>query len=180
MTKDIIDSSRIKLIPFGKEQLTEDYLSWLNDKETMRYSDQRFKNHSMESCREYWKSFNDSPNEFWAIIYKNEGHNKHVGNLTITIDPIHLDADISILIGNRNVWGKGLGLEAWNAMIKYLFEKKQIEKVTAGTLITNKAMLKIMQKSKMLDDGIKRKHCIFEGRRVDMVYVALFRDKHRK
>jgi RimJ/RimL family protein N-acetyltransferase len=74
------------------------------------------------------------------------------------------------------VWGRGLGLEAWMAIIKYLFEEKEMKKITAGTLTKNTAMLKIMKKSKMLEDGVRKNHCLFEGKRVDMVHAALFKE----
>jgi RimJ/RimL family protein N-acetyltransferase len=51
-----------------------------------------------------------------------------------------------------------------------------IRKVTAGTLAVNTAMLGVMRRAGMVEDGRRRHHCLFEGRAVDVVYAALFRD----
>ena len=138
-------------------------------------SDQRFKNHTLESCKNYWESFKGSPDQFWAIVL-NDSKNTHIGNLTITIDESHNTADIGILIGEQSIWGKGFGLEAWKAMCNYLLMDKKIRKVTAGTIEENIAMLKIMQKSNMKEDGRRKGHNLFENKEVDIVYAALFNE----
>ncbi len=168
-----IETPRLKIETFSKKYLTERYVSWLNDPEIMRYSEQKHKVHTLESCREYWKSFEETPNYFWAIVER-EKMLGHIGNLSVHLDKINLVADIGILIGEKSAWGKGYGLEAWNAVCHYLLRKEGMHKVSAGALLENKAMLKVMERSGMVKDGFRRKHYLFEGKRVDIAYAALF------
>ncbi len=165
-----IITERLKIIPFSEKFLTAKYVGWLNDKETMKFSDQRFYTHSLKSCREYFLSFTNSRNSFWAITYENG----HVGNMTVYKDVLHNVADISIMVGERSLWGKGIGLEAWNGMCNFLFQTDSVRKITAGTLEVNFGMLSIMKKSNMQPDGIRIKHCLIDGRAVDMIHMALF------
>lgn len=169
----MIKTKRLILVPFSKHHLSEEYVSWLNDKEIMKYSDQRFIEHTISSCYDYWKSFEKSANQFWAITLKDQD-NKHIGNITTTVDTFHNVTDISILIGERKIWGKGYGLEAWLAICDHLFTKKKVRKITAGTLEVNKPMLKLMEKSNMIEDGRRRHHCLFEQKEVDVIYASLF------
>ena len=170
----IIKSSRLKIVPFSRKYLTEQYVSWLNDSETMKYSEQRHKRHVIQSCYEYWKSFEGTPNNFWAIVLINQ--EKHIGNITTYKDTFHNVVDISILIGERTMWGQGYGFEAWQAMCNYLFREEKVRKITAGTLSVNKAMIKIMKKSNMIEDGCRKRHFIYRGKEIDIIHAALFRE----
>ena len=51
-----------------------------------------------------------------------------------------------------------------------------IRKVTAGTLSVNAPMLKLMERSGMTREAVRRDQEIVEGAPVDVVYYARFRD----
>ncbi len=171
----IIETPRLRIIPFSEEFLTPRYVSWLNDPEAVRYSDQRFRTHTLESCRNYVESFAGTPNYFWAVTARDTGLG-HIGNMNAYVDPIHLVADIGILIGERAAWHQGYGLEAWLAVCNYLFQVAGMRKVTAGTLAVNTPMLSLMRRAGMIEDGKRLRQCLFEGREVDIIHAALFRD----
>lgn len=175
-TSQEIETKRLLIVPFCANHITERYLGWLKDPETVRYSDQRYHKHSLESCRRYLSSFNQSPNYFWAVFCRDE-RLAHIGTLTAYIDSIHLVADVGILIGERRVWGRGYGTEAWIAVCNWLFCRTDIRKITAGTISPNTGMLGIMKKAEMIDDGRRIRHCLWEGKEVDVIHKALFRDE---
>jgi [ribosomal protein S5]-alanine N-acetyltransferase len=172
----VIETPRLRIVPFSEAYLSPHYVNWLNDPEVVRYSEQRHKRHTLESCRQYWQSFQDSPHFFWAIttVDKEVGH---IGNINAYIDENNLIASVGIMIGERRVWGRGYGLEAWMAVCHHLLSARGIRKVTAGTLALNKGMLKIMEKSGMVPDGRWHRHCIVEGEEVDVIFAALLRNE---
>lgn len=170
-----IETERLRIVPFSEEHLTPCYVNWLNDPEVVRYSDQRYRKHTLESCREYWQSFTESPNYFWAIVAR-DAQLGYIGTMTAYVNTIHSVADVGILIGERTVWGRGYGLEAWTAACDYLLREAEIRKVTGGALSVNTAMLKIMRRVGMVEDGRRTRQCLFEGREVDIVHMALFRE----
>jgi [ribosomal protein S5]-alanine N-acetyltransferase len=174
----VIETPRLRIEPFPETYLGSRYVSWLNDPEVVRYSEQRHKRHTLESCRHYWQSFQDSPHFFWAITAV-DGDFGHIGNLNAYIDAYNLTASVGILIGERRVWGKGYGLEAWTAVCHHLIKAMGLRKVTAGTLALNKGMLKIMEKSGMVPDGRWQRHYLVEGEEVDIIFAALFRDEEQ-
>lgn len=167
-------TKRLLIEPFSQDHLTQKYVNWLNDPEVVKYSEQRFKIHTLESCQTYFDSFENSPHCFWAILIKDQ--NKHIGNMTAYIDPHHQVADIGILIGEKNNWGKGYGKEAWEAVCQYLLKKKQIRKVTAGAMANNLAMLKIMKDCGMKEEAIKRKQFLWNAQEIDGIYAAVFKE----
>lgn len=171
-----IQTGRLMIVPFEETHISDRYLSWLNDAELMRFSRQRLMTHTVESCRIYRKSFEGTPNYFWAIEELKSGFG-HIGNINAYIDSHNSIADIGIVIGEKTAAGGKYGTEAWIGVCDYLFKKQNIRKITAGTMALNKAMLGIMASSGMVDDGVRKKHFLYEGQAVDVVHKALFRDE---
>lgn len=171
---NVIKTPRLEIQHFKEEFLTSRYVSWLNDKEVMKYSEQRHRAHTIESCREYYQSFKDTPNILWAISIKDGGVG-HIGNATAYIDIKHSIADIGILIGERQMWGQGFGYEAWMGICDYLFRVQEMRKVTTGAISTNSRMLVIMRKAGMKDDGMRVRQYLWQSQEVDVCHFALFR-----
>jgi RimJ/RimL family protein N-acetyltransferase len=172
MNESIITGDRVYLRAFGREDIDEDYLSWLNDRDVVRYSNQRFINHSRQSCLNYLESFTGSANLFLAIV-SNDTERK-LGTMTMYQSLPHKTVDIGIMIGDKSVWGKGLGLEAWNLAMSYAFNSLGVRKVTAGTSSENKGMIRIMEKAGMQFEACRSRQEIIEGNEVDVLYYAKF------
>jgi [ribosomal protein S5]-alanine N-acetyltransferase len=166
----MIATERLQIRLFRAEFITDRYVGWLNDKRLMRFSENRHRTHTLESCVEYLNSFEGTPHHFWAIFAGEE----HVGNINAYVDPRNSVADVGILIGEG---GKGYGLEAWTAVCRFLLNSG-IRKITAGTMATNKAMVRIMEKSGMVFEGGRRAHFLVDGEEVDLVGACLFGKHH--
>ncbi|MDY6793317.1 MAG: GNAT family protein [Thermodesulfobacteriota bacterium] len=170
-----IKTNRLTLRPYSEKFITARYLNWLNDPKIMRFSEQRHKVHTYESCRAYLQTFQESTNTLWAIEEKLHGHG-HIGNISAYIDLNNKIADIGILIGESYAQGQGYGYEAFKGVVEYLFKYTPTRKITAGTVSANIAMIEIMHKMKMKDDGVRRRHYLIDGNEVDVIYMALFKD----
>ncbi len=169
---DMLFSDRLRLEPFAEKHLTETYVSWLNDPEVTRFSEQRFRIHTLQSCREYASAVAASADELWAIVIDADA--RHIGNIVAHIDMNHRVTDIGIMVGERPVWGQGFGYEAWDRVVSHLLQERAMRKVTAGTLACNKAMLSIMQRSGMVEEGRRIRQQIVDGKEVDVIYFGRF------
>lgn len=171
----VIEAPRLRLEPFSEAHLTARYLGWLSDPEVVRYSDQRRAAHTRESCDAYRRSFDGTPNYFWAIVARDASLG-HFGTMTAYVEPTNGVADMGILIGERAAWGQGLGSETWLAACGFLFLDLGLRKITAGTIEPNQGMLGIMRKTGMKEDGRRVRQHLWEGRPVDVIHAALFRE----
>ena len=176
---ETIRTTNLKLVPFSEEHISQDIVDWLNDPEIMRYSDNRHHRHSVEASRGYLKSFEESPNFYWAIIKRCSPQNL-IGSITAYIDVNNPVADIGILIGDKTFWGEGYGGEAFSGVIDWLIRVQRIRKITAGTMASNKGVLAVMRKSGMIEEARKRRHYLLDGKEVDMVCGAIFADEWRE
>ena len=145
MIHDLVNN-KLFLSEFKSENITDEYISWLNDKELMKFSRQRFYHHTKSSCLNYFNSFKSTDNLFFSI---NTPQEKLIGTITAYVNIKENVADIGILIGNKDFKSEGYGLSAWCLFQEYLFNEKKIKKITAGTLSGNIGMIKIIEKSNM-------------------------------
>lgn len=158
----------VELRSFTTENLTESYLGWLRDPQIMRFSNQRFRTHNINSCRAYLASFAGSDNLFIAIYHESA----FIGTMTAYRSAVHGTADIGLLIGT-GAQGKGLGKDAWATLMAHLLATGT-RKVTGGTLRCNTAMVRIMLGCGMQADGVRADQELVDGMAHDMLHFAKF------
>jgi ribosomal-protein-alanine N-acetyltransferase len=158
---------------FQESDISDEYISWLNDKKIVRYSNQRFIHHNLKTSKNFLDSFKNSPNYFFKISDKKTL--QPIGTTTLYVNPNHGTADIGILIGDIDYWNGGYGSDAWNSLIRWAFCHLSIRKITAGTLSSNIGMQKVMEKSGMTLEGRKIRQEIVEGIEEDILYYSKFK-----
>ena len=171
-TGPVIYGVQLTLRPFSSQYLSSRYLGWLRDPCVTRYSEQRHHTHTLESCAAYVASFEDGPNLLWAIW--DTQRDCHIGNIAVTVDRINGVGDISIMIGDSSVRGRGFGKQAWELVLDYLLHTLSLRKVTGGCMAANTPMVRLMEATGMQPDGCRVNHYLLNDEPVDIVYYARF------
>ena len=173
MTNKInIKGEKVALSNFQEIDITDKYLSWLNDPEVVQYSRQRFIDHDFLSSKKYFESFTESKNLFISIKLLKD--NQMIGTMTVYFST-HNTADVGILIGDKSQWGKGHGKDAWNSLLMWLENELNIVKITAGTLASNIGMLNVMKESGMSLEA-KKNHETIDSKPIDILYFSRFKN----
>ena len=159
---DHIFSKRLEIRPFAWEDITDEYIGWLNDRDLMKHSRQRLLVHTRESCESYLETFEYSPNFFWNV-----GRARQVGTVTAYVSPVSQVANVGLMIGEP---GRGYGSEAFGAVLTYLFEYRDVRKVAIGTLAANEPMVRIAARW-----GLRREGELREQERVKDKWVDVYR-----
>jgi RimJ/RimL family protein N-acetyltransferase len=170
----LLTGNRVRLRRFGEDDVDAEYLGWLNDPVVTRFSNQRFRKHDAASALAYLKSFEGTGNLFLHVSRRED--DRPIGTMTAYVSPHHGTADVGIMIGDRDAWGKGYGQEAWDLLVEHLLARPGIRKVTAGTLQCNAAMIRLAERSGMTLEGRRRDQEIVDGRPVDLLYFGRFSD----
>ena len=155
---------------FTCTDITPRYLSWLNNKELMKYSEQKHHSHNEETARNYLDSFHGTNNLFLKIISKKDS--EFVGTFTIYYDVTHDIADLGILIGSKNAERTGIGTDAWKTSVNWLDNKLNVRKITAGTMRSNHPMIGILNKSKFVLEATRKAQVLLNGRPEDILYYV--------
>lgn len=162
----------VSLRPFGPDDITEQYIGWLNDPRVVRFSNQRFRRHNAESCAAYLSSFEGTANLFLSMRRRQD--DAPIGTMTAYVNVHHQTVDVGIMVGAPEVWGQGYGQDAWDLLLTWLASRSDIRKITAGTLDCNIGMQKLMQRSGMELEARRVAQEIVEGQPQDIVYYARF------
>lgn len=162
---DIPTHSSLKPSTIDLESL-EKMAAWLNDKELMKYSEQRHVFHSFSSQQGYIKSFR-YPSEFFEI-HDDVGL---IGTITSDVDMHNGIANVGILIGEHR--NSGLGQRAWSNFCSYLFGSG-IRKIEAGCMAKNIAMSLICTNTGMSLEGRRNRHFKVNGEYSDLLQYGRF------
>ena len=170
------------LVPFGNEHMTsKEYLSWLRDYEVIKTINRLdyVRPVSFAEMKEYCETLMQSKGDIFLAVY-DKGDNVFIGTIRAArINWYTRVADIGILIGDRDRWGKGIATDAIQTFCQYLFGILGLRKLTAGLMSVNPALLKVFEKVGFQREGLFRKQDFFEDEYVDHIYLGCFRDEFR-
>lgn len=153
----------------NSKMITKDYVGWLNDKQTMRFTEQRFKKHKFSDVKKYVSLIEKSKSEFlYAIIIPEKRKNIHIGNIKIgPINYNHRYAYISYFIGNKLYLNKGYGKMIIKDIIKLAKKKFYLKKILAGVYSNNIPSTKILEFNKFKLEGRITKKFKFGNKYID-------------
>ncbi len=168
-----ITTTKLILRPLLKA--TQRHVDWLRDQKVVEYSEQRHREHTLTTCLRYIHSFVPD-GHIWAIYTTKD--DRHIGNIAADVDRPNNTADLSILIGDREHWGKGLGSEAWRWVTEWLLNKDggDLRKVEAGCMAVNIAMRRVLDHTGFQFEGERKNHFLYKaGQPCGAVYYGRFR-----
>ncbi len=170
-----LETKNLILEPLEEKHITEEYASWLNDKEVTRFNSHGVFPNTLGKTADYVKNVQNSPKTI-ALALIDKKTKKHIGNTAIdSIDFINSHADLTIMIGNKDFWGKGYAKEALRELIKHCFNKLNLNKITAGTTSDNVNMQKILQKLNMTQEATIREAVRRDGEYFDIYRYGLLK-----
>lgn len=177
--KNIILGPRIRLVRFENKHLTQKYISWLNDPEVVKFSEQRHMNHTKSSCIKYIRDKQKNGLNLFLAIELIDSE-EHIGNIGVDIDPYNKMGEPSILIGEKKYWNNKFGFEAWSLIINYLFEIENLRVIVAGTMENNYAMQNIFKKIGMEFNCIKKNKFLYNNEYLGEYSVFYLRENYQK
>ena len=173
-----IKLENIELRILESKDVNSVYVSWLNNKQIVKFTEQKGMVHSLESVKQYVNEKFLSENEYLFGIYKKS---KHIGNIKLgPVDFVHKTAEISFFIGQVDEWGKGIMTKVINKLVTHAFENLGIEKISAGCYDENLGSKKVLIKCGFKIEGIKVKQVILNNERIDVIIFGIISEQTKK
>jgi RimJ/RimL family protein N-acetyltransferase len=151
------------------------WYAWFNDGEVTGAMNKGIFPNTFEAQRDYLRHLMESNTDLQlAITPKDES--RLVGVIGIhKIDWLHRRGDISIVVGDRQSWGKGYGTEAIELMVRHGFERMNFYKITAGMWSSNEGSRRSFEKAGFVLEGTLRENYFRGGGYQDEYRYGLLR-----
>ena len=165
----------ISLKPISLLEANESYLSWLHDPQVMQGI--ATSGYTLDNLKQYVSARVNNPAVAFFAIWSNPTQ-EHIGNIKLEIqDEKARVADLGLLIGNKNFWGKGVGKEACKLAIRYGFEQMHLRKIYLAVYENNPGAKKLYEKLGFKLEGTLRKHVQVENHFYDKHLMGLFKNE---
>ena len=132
---------KVQIRPLVKVDAVTSY-KWRNDPEVFRYTGNTYDQEiTLESELQWIMRVINNPKEYRCAILVDK---EYVGNVYLT-DINEQSAEFHIFIGNKNYWGKGIAKIASALIIKYGFEKFNLQKIELVVRPENKGAVHLYE-----------------------------------
>jgi RimJ/RimL family protein N-acetyltransferase len=177
MQTPFIVGDQIYLRPLERADLNERYLGWLNDPEVTRYMESGIFPYTQTELERFYEQSSGSQKQvILAIVDKQT--DQHVGNVKLgPLDWLHRRATFGILLGDKQVWGRGIGTEATLLMVEYGFYRLNLRRIDLGVYAEHQAAVRIYEKIGFKVEGRFRQDLFHEGEYKDRLWMGLLRSE---
>lgn len=164
---------QIYLSTLNEDDPLDEYLSWMHDQDIVAHLEARFGQHSRESLASFIKGCRESVSDLLCGINLNEGQ-RHIGNIKLgALDHNHKRAEIGLLIGARDQWGKGIATRAVSLLSQYALRDLELYKVWAGAYSNNPASVRAFIKAGYTEVAVIPEHFHTDGEWVGLVIMQM-------
>lgn len=140
-----METERLILRRFKIEDTLYVYNNWKNDEVVERFMNWRAHTSLEDTKKEVEKWVFEYENDTyynWAIVLKET--DEPIGSIGGEVNELLQSIDIGYCIG-RKWWGQGIVPEAFNAVIAYLFEKVEVNRIVALHAPENQSSGKVIK-----------------------------------
>jgi len=166
---------RIYLRSLEKADVTDKYVAWLNDSDVNRYLPIRHAAPlSIDDVIDFVEECKLQKRPHWGIFHKDQ----HIGNVSCSMHNLRNRLiDISFLIGEKALWGKGICTNAVANILDYLFADQSFHRVQGGVCSANRSSIRIFQKLGFTQEACFREAVLLEGEYADDLKFGMLADE---
>src|SRR3989338_1237098 len=163
------EGKRIYLRGLERKDLKGNYFQWLNDPVVCQYNSHAVFPNTEKEMEEYLEFTARAKNAVvFAVILKRG--DVHIGNISLQrIQWVDRTAEFAVLMGEKQYWGKGYASEAASLIVRYGFERLNLQRIHCGTSADNIVMQKLAKNLRMKPEGRRRRALYKNGHYVDLL-----------
>jgi len=176
-TLEFLIGERIYLKPLEKADLV--YIrKWANDPEIRRLTGE-VKPMTQAGADDFLERVRSDKNRVWFVIALKE-NGKVIGETgLLRMFQAWRTTDLSIIIGDKEEWGKGYGTEAVNLLLDYAFGYLNFHRVAVGVVGFNEMALRFYEEVGFKKEGIQRDGYYYDHKYHDFVMMSVLEEEFR-
>lgn len=179
----LIQGELTHMEPFAEKHLYDPaYYQWLRDIKVVRYigRDELLAGIHFSEAEDYVKQLWTNEYCTFFAVHENES-GKFIGTAKVNFITERGrklgSADMGIMLGDRNFWGKGMSTDVLRAISIHAFDTLNARKLSAGAYSLNEAVVKAFLRIGYKVDGSLREHLQVNDVYCDHVLLSCFENE---
>jgi RimJ/RimL family protein N-acetyltransferase len=166
---------RLILRQLAESDVDGPYARWFNDAEVCAGNSHHVFPYTREQALAYVRRLAEARDALVLAMVERDG-GRHVGNISLQdIHPIYRSAELAIVIGEKEAWGRGYGREAGELIVEHGFAELNLHRVGCATFEDNHGMQALARALGMSEEGRRRQAAFKRGRHLDVVEYGVLR-----
>jgi len=153
------------------------YPLWFNSDDINKHNSHHRHPYSRTEAISYIEALSEDRTKLvLAIVDKDT--NRHIGNVALQdINNINRSANLAIIIGEKDFWGRGIAVEASRLIISHGFFELNLHRIDAGTSSENASAIAWLEKLGFIKEGHKRRAHYKNGCYHDILEYGILREE---
>lgn len=170
-----------KLRELKKEDITKINM-WRNDKALIDFLETTFRYINIDVDYEWYRGYMNNRNtQVRCAIVEDKHEDEILGLVNLTkIDAVNRTGELSIMIGDKEKQGKGMGYFAVKTMLNHAFINLNLNRVELELLESNKRALNLYKKAGFIEEGLKKQAVYKNGEYIDVIIMAVLKENYVK
>ncbi len=166
---------RVYLRPLEKEDLVH-VRRWSNDPDIRRLTGEVMPM-SQARAEEWYDRVRSDPDRVWFIVAL-RADNRPIGEAgLLRIFYPWRTTDLSLVLGEKDAWGKGYGTEAILLLLDYAFGYLGLHRVSVGVVGFNEPALRFYEQIGFKREGVSRDGYYYDHRYYDFVMMSILEEE---
>jgi diamine N-acetyltransferase len=175
--KPLIGETTI-LRPFSKDDLP--YIQkWSNDAELRKLIGEVAPMSQADTEKWYGEMLADEDRVWFAIVTKNGDRVIGEAGLLRMFRPWR-STNMTIIIGEKDEWGKGYGVEVGHLLLHYVFSELGFHRISIGVVRFNRMALSFWESLGFKKEGVERDAYFYDDEYSDGVMMSILENEFRK
>jgi RimJ/RimL family protein N-acetyltransferase len=158
----------------------DEIMKWVNDQEVTKYLTAfLYPISRVEEEKFLERAMSRNDTEKNLVIETKEG--VYIGQISLhKIDWKNNNAELGIIIGNKEYWGKGYGTEAIKILLHHAFNQMNLYKIYLRVFELNKRGIHCYEKCGFKEEGRLRQNYFYNGKYYDVILMGILKDEFEK
>lgn len=177
-TPPTLTSQRVTLKPMTKFDLPH-LVKWDSDPEMMKLTGGT-EPWTREKAEQWFDNACSDETSIWfTIVVKDTEQVIGYAGLLRMFHPWRT-TDMSVVIGEKNMWGHGYGTDVGRRLLQYTFDERRFHRVAIGVVGFNTRALRFWTGLGFQQEGIQRQGYLCDNQYSDFIMMSILEDEYRQ
>jgi RimJ/RimL family protein N-acetyltransferase len=174
----ILTGNEVYLRPMERGDLKH-LQKWGNDPEIMMLTGD-VNPMSDEDVEDFFQKIQNDDNRLWFVIVINQD-DRVIGEAgLLRMFKPWKTTDLTIIIGEKDTWGKGYGTEAITLLLDYTFKQLEFHRVSVGVVGFNERAIGFYKKIGFKQEGIQREGYYYNNNYSDFIMMSILDKEYQE